>query len=100
MECINLPGDWTDRIGSISVGRASASFALGAWELAATGQHISKTLTTEFTTENTTSSSWTNEFNLSYEVKTGISFEGASEEETISSSYTSTIENSTQEVIS
>ena len=91
MICQNL-GDLKNRAASIRVGRTTVlGPAIGYWEGVTHSEDITVTYHIGFDYSKSVEEQSTQQYTMSYEMSFGYEFEGASESETISKSYSSAL---------
>ena len=93
VRCLNVRDiGWDDRVSSLSVYKSfGLDNARGYWRNVASGQTISLQMSVTFTSSKSESSTSTEQYTLSEEMKVGIEFES----DTISESFSSTLTQAT-----
>ena len=88
MPCISIHDDFNDKNASLMVYRTTSfGNAIGKWVGYTSTEEVEFTIHYGFSTEYSEETTETQQFTLTYEMTSGIEFMGASESETISSSY-------------
>ena len=96
--CFDLVGHFDDKTASLIIYRnTTIGPARGRWVGYTSTEQVDFTVHYGFETSHSESESSEQQFTLSYEMTSGIEFEGATEEETISRSYSSTIQKDTED---
>lgn len=92
-----MPSGWNDNVSSLAVYRTElGKYSRGTWKGITATEGIDYTVHYGFTTTKSTETIDTEMYSLSYQMTTGMKFELASESETVTEAYTSTITTDTK----
>ena len=88
LKCLGMPDHWNDKVSSLVVYRTNqGGKARGRWIGMTSTESVDFTYNVGFSSTESHEEQEVEQWSLSYEMTTGIEFMGASESQTINSSY-------------